>query len=172
MLRTTLILAAVAGMATVRADDDKKPPADAPYSDATFVKEAGCCYAAVMQSCELATTNAKSQAVKALAARIKEDHKKTADEWMKAAEKTGVAAKPALDEEHQKCLTKLKGLEGAAFDKEFLAETIKGHEMAVKKFKQASKMTKNDAVKEFAADTLPILEKHLDIARKVQADGK
>jgi putative membrane protein len=170
MIRSTMILAAVAGMATARADDKK--PAEAPYSDAKFVSWTGACTTAGAQAAEMATTNAKSNAVKALAQKMIDDHKKTPERWKEMAEKVGQPATAKLDEEHQKCVTKLKELKGAEFDKEFLLETIKGHEIAVKQFKKAKETTENDAIRDFIGDTLPILENNLEIARKVQADGK
>ena len=168
MMRTALILAAATGMATARAED-RKP--DAPYTDAAFVAMAAGCCDGGMQAAELATTNAKSDAVKAFAKRMIADHKKTGEK-LAAAQKTSQSGATKLTAEHQKCLDTLRGLKGDEFDTYFMTETVKGHEMAVKEFKRAKAETKDEAVKDFAASTLPILEKHLDIAKKIQADGK
>ena len=167
MMRTALILAA-AGMATARAED-RKP--DAPYTDAAFVAMAASCCDGGMKAAELATTNAKSDAVKVFAKRMIEDHKKTGEK-LAAAQKTSQSGATKLTDECQKCLDKLRDLKGEEFDAYFMTETVKGHEMAVKEFKRAKAETKDEAVKDFVASTLPILEKHLDIAKKIQADGK
>lgn len=169
MFRSALMIAAVAALTSVQAQD-RKP--DAPYSDAAFMaKAAGCCDC-TMQTLELAATNAKTEAVRKLAKTMIDDHKKTKELLTAAAKTTSQTIPTKLDAEHQKCIDTLKGLKDEAFDKAFLAETIKGHEKAIVEFKQAKEQTKDEAVKDFVASTLPIFEKHLDIAKKIQANGR
>jgi putative membrane protein len=169
MFRTALMVAAVAALTSVQAQD-RKP--DAPYSDAAFVTKAANCCSCTMQALELAATNGKSEAVRKFAKNMIDDHKKTKEKLDAAAKTTSQSIPDKLDAEHQKCIDTLKGLKDEEFDKAFLAETIKGHEKAITEFKQAKAETKDEAVKEFVVATLPMLEKHLDIAKKIQAAGR
>jgi putative membrane protein len=120
----------------------------------------------------LAVTNAKSEAVRKFGQMMVDEHKKANEKLMEVAQKAGltVTAKPTA--EHQKCLDKLKDLKGAEFDKEYMTEQVKGHEIAVREFKRAKAEATDSGVKDFASKSLSTLEKHLDIAKKILADGK
>lgn len=172
MFRTALMLSAVSAAVTLTAVRAEDPKPNAPYSDAAFMTKAANCCSCCMQALELAATNAKSEAVRKLAKVMQEDHKKTKERLDAAAKTTSQTLPAKLDAEHQKCIDTLKAAKDEEFDKAFLAETIKGHETAIKEFKQAKAETKDEGVKEFVVATLPILEKHLDIAKKIQAAGQ
>jgi len=125
-----------------------------------------------IEASKLALANAKSDAVKKFAQMVIDDHAKASEMLTQAAEKSGTKLPTKPTAEHQKCIDRLTGLKAEEFDKAYLFENVKGHEMAVKEFKRAKAESKDDAVKGFASKMLPTLEKHLDIVKKIQADGK
>jgi len=55
---------------------------------------------------------------------------------------------------------------GAEFDKAYLEMMVKDHEEAVELFTDASD-NKNQTIKTFAADNLPMLQMHLDKAKEL-----
>jgi len=172
MLRTLfLLVAALTGMAAVRADDVKvAKPAEEAYTDASFVANAASCNMLEVQLGQLAATKAKSEAVKKYAEMMVEDHRKASEQIAKLAEKATLTVPTKLNAEHQKCFDTLKDNEN--FDKEYITGSIKSHEMGVKAFKRAIAESKDAGIKEFALKYLPILESHLEQAKKLQDGAK
>lgn len=169
MTRTLSLLAAVTGLA-VAGGDDKKPPL-APHNDIDFVTMAASGNMLEVKLGQLAATRAKTEGVKQFARRMVEDHTKANEQLAKAAEKAGMALPAKLAAEHQKCLDKFAS-DDVDFDRLYLTENIKGHEMAVAAFKRASAVSKDPGIKDYAVKTLPILESHLQAAKKLKGTDK
>jgi putative membrane protein len=56
------------------------------------------------------------------------------------------------------------------FDKSYATHIgIAAHEQAVKLFEDAAEDAQNADIKKFAADTLPVLKKHLEEAKRIDA---
>lgn len=68
-------------------------------------------------------------------------------------------------------LVSLSRREGAEFDREFLAATVKDHEKRLDKFTKASTDKNLDArARDFAVQTLPTLRSHLEMVRMLRDD--
>ena len=65
-------------------------------------------------------------------------------------------------------ITKLEGLNGAAFDHAYMADMVRDHKADVAEFKKESTRGKDPDVKSFASKTLPTLEEHLKMAMEDQ----
>ena len=79
----------------------------------------------------------------------------------KIADQEKLQLPTALDAEHEALKTKLSGLQGAAFDKEYAKAMAKGHDRAVALFEAASQAAQMPReLQEFAASTLPTLKEH------------
>ncbi|HZJ11150.1 MAG TPA: DUF4142 domain-containing protein, partial [Methyloceanibacter sp.] len=65
---------------------------------------------------------------------------------------------------------KLKNASGADFDRLYVPVQMLAHEKAVNMFQTYAKSGDNDALKEWASDTLPALKNHLKEARELNAD--
>lgn len=170
MIRTLSVFAAIAGLTAVRADD-KKPPADAPYTDADFVAMAASGNMLEVKVGELVVAKTKTEAVKKHAQQMIADHTKANAELAKVAEKAGMALPAKLAPEHQKCLDKFAG-ESADLDKLYIEENVKGHEMAAAAYKRATAEAKDPGVKEYAAKTLPVIQEHLEMLKKMKVSDK
>ena len=59
-------------------------------------------------------------------------------------------------------------LTGADFDKKYINAIVDGHEAAVSSYKDAYKNLSPGDTKTFAAETLPKIQDHLAMAKKVQ----
>ncbi len=84
------------------------------------------------------------------------------------ANAAGTAEAPRLDSDGQRAVKKLTELSGAAFDREYVKMMVSDHEKVVKEFEDASRNAQDADVKAFAAKTLPILDKHLRMARDTE----
>ena len=64
--------------------------------------------------------------------------------------------------------TKLQGMSGADFDKEFVSFMVQGHQKAIAQFQQEAASNDPQPVKQLASQTLPTLQKHLKTAQSLQ----
>ncbi|CAN5346664.1 DUF4142 domain-containing protein [soil metagenome] len=70
---------------------------------------------------------------------------------------------PEADKEQQK----LKALSGADFDKEFVSYMISDHKGDISDFRKEAESDAPADVKKLATDTLPALQNHLDMAKRL-----
>ncbi len=144
--------------------------ADVSLSDKYFLKTAAQAGAYEIEGSQLALNKAKNAEVKLFAKHIIEDHSKAAAELKALAGKKGVElpAKPSLLQR-----TSLKFLDthkGASFDDSYAENVgVDAHESAVELFTEAAADADDPDVKKFAQQTLPTLQKHLEMARDLKA---
>ena len=100
-----------------------------------------------------------------------DDHSKANDELKALAAKKNVTL-PANIGSHKSTLDELTGLSGAEFDKEYVEEMVDDHETDVAAFQRQADNGTDPEVKAFAAKTLPVLKKHLDAIKAIQAKMK
>jgi putative membrane protein len=72
-----------------------------------------------------------------------------------------------MDAEHRDLLTKLAGKSGPEFDQIYLKHMMMGHEKAVLLFTKASQQCQDADLKGFAAKTLPTVQEHLQMAKRL-----
>jgi putative membrane protein len=87
----------------------------------------------------------------------------------KAASADGINAPTALDGEHKAKVDRLVGSSGETFDSSCLAEQVAAHEEAVALFTGYANDGAAGALKDFAAKTLPTLQKHLEQVKNLPA---
>jgi putative membrane protein len=146
--------------------DDKKAD-DQPFSDAAFVKTAAIDGMHEVMLGKIGAARAKSDDVKAFAEKMVKDHTKANEDLKAAAKSANIPVPTALDEKHQKHIDKFKDYKGTDFDADFAKHMVTDHTKAVALFTRASKEAKNPAVKDFATQTLPVIQGHLDAAKKL-----
>lgn len=111
----------------------------------------------------LAEEKATSKAVKDFGAMMVKDHSKASDELKTLATAHNITLPVTLGENEQKHLDELATLSGKDFDKKYVSMMVDDHQEDVDEFKKAAENDKlNPAIKDFAAKTLPTLQKHLD----------
>jgi len=76
-----------------------------------------------------------------------------------------------LNEDHVKMIDSLSRLSGSSFDKAYMQVMVNDHENAVDLFKEGGE-NRNGAVRSYAAETLPVIEMHLDSAKAILASLK
>jgi putative membrane protein len=159
----------VGGLAFAALGQSPAPaPASLKHGDRTFVVDALQDGMAEVETGQLAQQHGSNDLVKQFGAKMVQDHGKAGDELRKIGEVKGVKlpTEPTTMQKHE--AHKLAKLDGAAFDKEYTAEMVKGHEKAVKSFTKMSTSAKDPDVRDFAARTLPTLKEHLQLAREAR----
>jgi putative membrane protein len=82
------------------------------------------------------------------------------------AKREGVTLPDSLDAKDQATYDRLSKLSGTEFDREYMRDMVKDHQMDVSEFRRESESAKETNVREFAKQTLPTLEEHLNLAKQ------
>lgn len=107
---------------------------------------------------------------KTFAAQMVTDHTKTSTELKTLVSSGKVKAEvpTALDSSHQSKLDKLKSLSGTDFVSSYRSMQVDAHKDAVDMFERYAKSGDNDALKNWAQNTLPALKHHLEMAQGLE----
>jgi putative membrane protein len=116
---------------------------------------------------ELAQKNGGSDAVKDYGRMLATDHGKGRDESMAVAKKMKIEAPKGPNSEQQAMHNKMSKMQGAEFDKMFASHMVMDHEKEIKKYQDAAKTDPNSDIGKYAANTLPVLQKHLKTAQSL-----
>lgn len=143
--------------------------APAPMTAQAFADAASASDAYEIASSKLAETKANDAAVKSFAADMIKDHTKSTADLKAAAAKADSKPKPAgtMTADQQANLTKLQGLSGADFEKEYAAQQVDAHQKALAALQGYAVGGDSTPLKEFASDTSKVVEHHLDMAQKL-----
>lgn len=119
---------------------------------------------------KLAVTNASSQAVKDFAAEMIKAHTESTAKVKAAA---GLANPPltpnaALTNDQQEDLAELGKKKGAAFDEDYIDEQVDAHEDAVVLLRDYSAKGDTPALRDVAGELLPVVQGHLDHAKRLE----
>ena len=118
-------------------DDDTRPGMTTGTSGQTgtaadtrqFVEKAAIANTAEIRLGELASERAQSADVKAFAQMMVKDHTRANNELEQAVSGQNIeVSNVQLDQKHQQLLSKLRGLQGAEFDREYMKAMVEGHE--------------------------------------------
>jgi len=107
--------------------------------------------------------------VQSYAKMLVNDHTKALNDLVDLMTKAGMNQPGGLPEIKHEAQDRLKGLSGPAFDREYLDLMVKDHEKAISKFQQQEAKSQDDSLHKYVEQVLPMLQKHLDKAREMQA---
>ena len=141
--------------------------ANLPSADAQFLKKVNEDNLAEVEVANVANTKSTNDQVKSLASKLLTDHQENQSDLQALASKKNVTLPSEMPASKKSVKDKLSKLDGAAFDKAYIAEMIKDHKAAIAAFERAAKSTDPD-VKAFAEKTLPTLKEHLSQAQGVK----
>jgi len=146
------------------------PSADSSQTPSTadFVKNAAISGMFEIQSSQLALQK-KVRADRRFAQHMIHDHERMAAQLKRLVRSAHVDTQvpTALDDQHQKMLDQLRGEDGANFDKDYDQMQTQGHQEAVTLFQNYAQNGDNPQLKRWAAKTLPELQSHLAMAKKL-----
>ena len=131
-----------------------------------FVKEVAISDMFEIESSKLAQQKANAAPVKTFAGQMVTDHTKTSTELkgLVSGGKVKAEVPAAIDSSHQSKLDKLKGLNGADFDKQYVSDQQGAHKDAVDLFDRYAKGGENADLKAWASKTVPALKHHKEMA--------
>jgi putative membrane protein len=149
-------------------------PATTPakVDDKKFAKEAAIGGLTEVQLGKLAQQKASSEAVKQFAQKMIDDHSKAGDQLKQVASSESLSLPDSLDPKHQAAIDKLSKLSGPEFDKAYAKDMVKDHEKDVSEFQAESQGGTDANVKQFASQTLPVLQQHLELAKDLNKTVK
>jgi putative membrane protein len=172
-----LFMAAVAACALIafvspsRAQDQKKEAA-LEGQDMKFFREMAQADLAEVQAGKMAQGKAQNDEVKKYAQHMVEDHGKKVAEARTLAKSKGVQMPSAPAKKHQDAAKKLEQASGSEFDRMFMRQMVKDHEEALKLAQQAAKSAKDKDLKAAAEKSVPVIEKHLEMAKTITSSLK
>jgi putative membrane protein len=131
-----------------------------------FIRDAIQSGLAEIQLAELAKKNSQNDEVKSYAETLVADDSTLNEQAKKIAEQIGTSAPTAPSVKQKSTYDEMAKLSGAAFDRAFAKEMVAGPKLNILRFQNEAKK-QNDPVADFANQTLPTMQKHLDAAQKL-----
>jgi putative membrane protein len=118
---------------------------------------------------QLAQSAASSQAVKDYAQMLVTDHTTDFNQLYTVAHQATLNRPDGIDAAHNKeMIDPFQKLKGAAFDHRYIHEMVAGHTQAIAVYKKEASDAQNPALKSYAEEALPVLQKHLDAAKALE----
>jgi len=115
---------------------------------------------------EFAQKKGQSDGVKSFGKMLIDDHGQANKKAIDTAKSMNVTAPNGPNAKQKSDYDKMARMNGPAFDKSFAQHMVKDHKKDIAAYKNQSKS--RDASGEYAQETLPALQMHLDEAQKLQ----
>lgn len=127
-----------------------------------FVKKAAASDMYEMESSAIALRKARSANVRAFAEMMVRDHRQTTQSVAAAAQKAGVqAGSPMLEAPQRQMIAQLEAAPAASFDRLYVAQQLKAHNMALALHEGYAATGDNAALRTVATSAIPIVRGHL-----------
>jgi putative membrane protein len=136
-------------------------------TDNKFVKEAASAGMMEVELGKLASDKASSNKVKEFAQLMVKDHSKANQELKEIALEQNLQFPDEMVDKHKEQVQKIQKNNQENFDKKFMNAMVEDHKKTIKKFKEASENNDNGQIRQWAENTLPTLEEHLQIAQSI-----
>jgi putative membrane protein len=118
---------------------------------------------------QLAQTAADSPELREYAQTLVTDHTSDFNELSGVARQEGLTVPSAIDAEHNKeMIGPIEKLKGATFDHRYIEDLIAAHEKGIAMYRKEAADARDPALKSYAEHALPVLEKHLAAAIKLE----
>ena len=137
-------------------------------ADASFAQDAATGGQSEVKLGQLAQQKGSNEAVKQFGQKMVTDHSTAGDKLKTIASKDGITVSDAPDSEGQAEYDRLSQLSGKDFDRAYANDMVQDHQQDIAKFKQEAGSGQNPDLKNFASQTLPTLQEHLQMAQQMQ----
>lgn len=118
---------------------------------------------------QLAGNVASSDQVKNYGQMLVTDHTNDYHQLSGVAQQANLKLPDAIDSAHNKAMIDpFQKLKGSAFDRRYAHEMVAGHTKAIAVYKKEAADAKDQALKSYAEQALPTLQKHLDEAKGLE----
>jgi putative membrane protein len=147
--------------------NDQNKNANLTPQDKEFAQKAATGGQAEVALGQLAAQKASSQKVKDFAQRMVTDHGNAGQQLEQIAGNKNIDLPKMVPTEAQEEQDKLSKLSGAKFDKEYMRFMVEDHTKDVQDFQQAASSLSDNELKQFAQQTLPVIQQHLQMAKEI-----
>jgi putative membrane protein len=165
-----LVLASCGNNRSDSVEQAKEQNADAATvseSDMKFAVEAASGGMMEVQLGRLALEQASAQAVKDFAQTMIDDHSKANAELQDVARRQSIELPATPGADHQNKIDQLAKKKGRDFDRAYVDLMVSDHESDVAAFDNQSRNGSDPSLREWAAEKLPVLRHHLDMAKEM-----
>ena len=118
---------------------------------------------------KLASQKSQNPEVKKFAQMMVAEHTKANSELKSIAAKQKITLPTEIGPRHRSTLDELNRISGADFDNEYVQAMVDAHEADVQLFEAQAEDNTDQQAQAFAAKTLPVLRKHLEAIKAIQA---
>ncbi|HKQ12808.1 MAG TPA: DUF4142 domain-containing protein [Steroidobacteraceae bacterium] len=147
-----------------------KPAADhSNTQDKLFVRQAALGNQAEVELGQLAGKKAATDPVRKFAQHMVDDHGKSGDLVRKLGRGVNANIPKELDPEHQSVRAKLEQASGKEFDVQYMGSMIQDHQRTANLLQWEISNGQSEPLKKYAADTLPDVMEHLEMAKQQYA---
>jgi putative membrane protein len=132
--------------------------------DQSFANQAAETNLAEISAGHMAMAKSPSQAVGQLAQTMVTDHTQSNQQLSQIAGQQGFTLPSQPSAQQQAQARHLLGLSGKQFDQTFARDQVQDHRTAITTFQKEARSGQDPALKSFAQQTIPVLQKHLQMA--------
>jgi len=138
-------------------------------ADQRFLKEAIEGDLAEVKMGELAQQKGQSDDVKQFGQMLQQDHGKHLQQAQQLAQQGGVTTPAQPTASQKKSYDKLSKMSGNQFDRQFARDMVADHKKDIAKYEKEAKG--KSSLAQFAQQTVPVLQKHLQMAQDMANKG-
>jgi putative membrane protein len=139
-------------------------------TDRLFAQLAAAGGMAEVEFGKIAGDKAEAPGVKDFARMMVEDHGEASKTLISIADKSKIPLPKVLDKDHENLRRDLEKLDGASFDLTYLRLQVVDHQKTVQLLEWEIGSGEDAELQRFAAETLPTVLHHLEVARELVAD--
>jgi putative membrane protein len=148
--------------------NDVKFDKDSHEKDAEFAVKAADGGMFEVAAADLALSKTTNADVKALAEMMKKDHSAANTELKAMAASKNITLPDSMSNDKQDMMEKLREKSGADFDKEYVDMMVDDHDKDIQLFNKESMDGTDKEIRDWAAQKLPTLRHHYDMAKETK----
>jgi putative membrane protein len=149
------------------AEKEKTAEAGKSSLDAKFIKKAANGGMTEVELGKIASQKGQKEEVKNFGERMVKDHGKANDDLKSVASKMNVQVSDKVNAKHQATIDKFSKMSADSFDAAYAKEMVRDHKEDIAEFEKAQGEVKNEDLKKFISDTIPMMKEHLEMAEKL-----
>lgn len=139
-----------------------------PSPDSKFVQDAVAGGRTEVQLGQMASQKGGSPMVQEFGTRMAQDHSTANQQLGRILTEQGIT-EPVPTEKTAKMTDQLQNMNGPDFDRAYMRDMVKDHKNDIAEFKREAAKGRDPEIRNWAAQTLPVLEEHLQMAEQTQS---
>lgn len=139
-------------------------------ADRNFAQEATVANMAEVELGQMAVDKASNEQVSEYGQRMIDDHGMAQDQLEQIAQDKDIQLSTEMPEDKQQMRDQLQDLSEAEFDRAYIDHMVTDHEQAIELFQNQADNGQDQELQQYAEQTLPTLQEHLDQAKQIQTE--